>query len=100
MIQTIQHGEKHFAIFTKVLRNQKLQSSLKVPSSSAHVASQMSYEGVAGGTQIVLVFSDEKIFTIKPTVNPQNDRILEADKQIISRGEVVGKTAHPSSVMD
>lgn len=53
--QTIHNGEKQFAIFGKVFNDQKLQSSFKVPSYCAYSASHASYEGVAGGMQIVLV---------------------------------------------
>ncbi|RCN46195.1 hypothetical protein ANCCAN_07740 [Ancylostoma caninum] len=43
---------------------------------------------------------DEKIFTVEPVVNSQNNRVLAKDiEQALSRGKIVGKTAHPTSVM-
>ncbi|VDP60036.1 unnamed protein product [Heligmosomoides polygyrus] len=57
-------------------------------------------ERSADDTHRSIVFSDQKIFTIGPTVNLKNNRILAEDKkQAISRGKVTGKTPHPSSVM-
>ncbi|VDP38735.1 unnamed protein product [Heligmosomoides polygyrus] len=53
------------------------------------------------GTHRSIAFDDEKCFTVEPIVNPQSNWILAADKkQVISRGKVVEKTAHSSSVMD
>ncbi|VDP41464.1 unnamed protein product [Heligmosomoides polygyrus] len=55
----------------------------------------------ADGTHWNIAFSDEKIFTIKHIVNPQNNWILAAEKkQVISRGKVIGKIDNSSSVMD
>ncbi|VDP05944.1 unnamed protein product, partial [Heligmosomoides polygyrus] len=57
-------------------------------------------ERFADDTHRSIVFSDEKIFTTEPIVNPQNDRLLAADEKLtISRGNVTEKTTHPSSVV-
>ncbi|RCN51257.1 hypothetical protein ANCCAN_02618 [Ancylostoma caninum] len=54
----------------------------------------------AEGSHRNIVFSDEKIFTVAPVVNSQNNRALAKDiEQALSRGKIVGKTAHPTSVM-
>ncbi|KIH60904.1 hypothetical protein ANCDUO_08832 [Ancylostoma duodenale] len=54
----------------------------------------------AEGSHRNIVFSDEKIFTVEPIVNSQNNRVLAEDiEQALPRGEIVGKTAHPTSVM-
>lgn len=54
----------------------------------------------ANGTHRAIVFSDEKVFTLDPVVNRQNDRILSQNiGTAIRDGKLAGKTAHPASVM-
>ena len=47
-----------------------------------------------------IIFSDEKIFTIEPFTNRQNDRILSPNiSSANSNGRLAGRRAHPQSVM-
>lgn len=54
----------------------------------------------ARGRHSSIVFSDEKLFTIDPVSNRQNDRILAASiTDANKKGRIQGRTAHPQSVM-
>ena len=51
-------------------------------------------------THSTIVFSDEKLFTVKAVINRQNDCIIAPDISTAnSSGRNIGRKAHPQSVM-
>ena len=47
-----------------------------------------------------IIFSNEKLFTVQPVLNSQNDRIIPTDISTSKEsGRIVGRSGHPKALM-